>query len=329
MTAPIRWGIFGTGDIARQFAEDLPLAPGAVLHAVASRREETARRFADTHGIPHIHVGYESMVADPDIDAIYIGTPHTSHLDNTLLCLQGGKPVLCEKPMGINERQVQAMVSESSKRGVFLMEAMWTWFFPAIQRVRELVRAGAIGEVRLVSASFCFTVPFEPTSRLFDPDYAGGALLDVGIYPLALAQWVYESEPEEVEGLARMGESGVDEVNALSLRYPGGGLAVLSSAVRVYQPEDAVIAGSEGYIRIHPPFYQPDAITVVRGEKEEVSPFVRQGLGYHLEAAHVGECIRQGLTESPVATHEASLQLARTMDRIRARWGLRYPADDR
>ena len=328
MTAPIRWGIIGTGDIARQFAEDLPRAENAALHAVASRREETARRFADTHGIPNIRVGYDTLVADPEVDAIYIGTPHTMHLENALMCLGGNKPVLCEKPMGINEDQARTMVDEAASRKVFLMEAMWTFFFPAIQKLRELIRAGAIGEVRLVSASFCFDVPFDPGSRLFNPEFAGGALLDVGIYPIALAQWVYEDEPEAVEGLARIGESGVDEINSFSLRFPDGGLATLSSGVPVYQPEDAVVAGSEGYIRIEPPFYQPDAITLVRGDAEERFAFDRRGYGYHLEAAHAGACIRDGLTESPVASHAESLRLARTMDRIRERWGLRYPADN-
>lgn len=329
MTAPIRWGIIGTGDIARQFAEDLRLAPNATLHAVASRREETARRFASTHGIPNIRVGYDALVADPDVDAIYIGTPHTYHLENTLQCIEGGKAVLCEKPMGINEREVKAMVDAAMARQVFLMEAMWTWFFPAILKVRELVRSGAIGEVRLVSGSFCFTTDFDPEGRLFSPEYAGGALLDVGIYPIALAQFIYESEPEAVEGLARIGQTGVDEINALTLRYPCGGLASLTSGVQVYQPEDAVIAGSEGYIRIEPPFYQPDAIVLARGDSNERFAFERQGYGLHLEAAHVGECIAQGLAESPVVTLADSLRLARTMDRIRERWGLRYPADDR
>ena len=329
MTSPIRWGIAGTGDIARQFAEDLPHAPNAVLHAVASRREDTARQFADTHGIPSIRVGYEALAADPDVDAVYIASPHTQHMENALLFLKAGKAVLCEKPMGVNEGQVQAMIDTATQHNVFLMEAMWTWFFPVIAKVRELVRGGAIGEVRLVTASFCFTVPFDAGSRLFDPNFAGGALLDVGIYPIALAQWVYETEPEEVSGIARIGSTDVDEVNSFTLKYPGGGLASLSSAIQTYQPEDAIIAGSEGYIRIQPPFYQPDSLTVVRGDHEETHHLPRKGLGYHLEAAHVGQCLQQGLTESPVVTHDASLKLIRTMDRIRAHWGLRYPADER
>lgn len=327
MQAPIRWGILGTGDIARQFAEDARHNAAGVVHAVGSRRKETAQQFAATHNIPEVRVGYEALVADPAIDAVYVASPHTQHLENTLLCLEHGKPVLCEKPMGVNAAQVQRMVSEAQKRGVFLMEAMWTWFFPAVQKAKELVAGGAIGEVRLVSASFCFSVPFDPESRLFDPAFAGGALLDVGIYPVALAQYIYGAEPEALEGMARMTPSGVDGVNGMTLRYPGGGLAVLASAVQVYQPEEAIIAGTEGYIRLPVRFYQPDSVTLVRGLHEETFHFERIGYGYHLEAAHVAECLAAGKTESPIVPHAESLRLAQTMDRLRAHWGLAYPAD--
>lgn len=326
-TIALRWGIVGTGAIAGRFAEGLASVPGARLVAVASRTPEGAARFGATHAVPARYVGAAALAADPDVDAVYIATPHPRHHPDTLACLAGGKAVLCEKPFAMNAAETRAMIVAARARGVFLMEAMWTHCFPAMARVRELLAAGAIGAVRQVHASFGFRTAWNPQSRLLDPALGGGALLDVGIYPVALARMVFGRAPARVTGLAHLGETGVDEQSAMLLAYPDGALAVLSCAVRTATRHDAVIYGTDGHIVI-PRFWQPERLLVKRGAApEQEMVFPPDGNGYRHEAAHVADCLGAGLLESPILPLSATLDNLLTLDQLRADWGLRYPME--
>lgn len=324
----IRWGILSTGNIAAQFARGLASLPDAELVAVGSRSADSAQAFGETFQVPHRHATYEDLVNDPDVDVIYIGTPHPLHSENSLLCLRAGKPVLCEKPFTMNAREAEQVTGYARQKGIFLMEAMWTRFLPHIEQVRRLLAEGAIGEVRMVNASFCFRTSFNPAHRLFDPALGGGALLDVGIYPVSLASMILGA-PAKIAGVAHLGETGVDEQFAVTFGYPSGQIALLSAAIRTNAPDEALILGTEGAIKLHDPWWKPTAITVTTSRGQEVVEPETIGNGYNYEAAEVMRCLRQGLTESPIMSLDETLSIMRMLDQIRAQWGLRYPADER
>jgi len=324
--AKTRWGILSTGSIAKKFAEGLAVIEGAELTAVGSRSQEKADAFGTQFKIPHRHASYEALAADPDVDAIYVATPHTLHMEDTLLCLKHGKAVLCEKPFAIDAAQTKKMISFARRKKIFLMEAMWTHFFPAVAKIRELIAQGAIGEVRLMRADFCFRGGWNPQSRLFDPKLGGGALLDVGVYTVAFAHMVYGRAPAKLSGMSHLGETKVDEQSAMILGYPDGAMAVLTCAVRTSTPHEAAIFGTDGWIKI-PVFWQPDKIIVNHGGKEEEIAFPRLGNGYSYEAAEVGRCLREGKLESDIMPHEKTLAIMRTLDKLRKLGGVKYPGE--
>ena len=325
--APIRWGILGTGNIARQFATGLGAIPDADLAAVGSRAADTAGAFADSFDIPRRHASYEDLAADPDIDAVYVSTPHPMHRDNSILCLEAGKAVLCEKPFTIDAGQADDVIAVARERGVFLMEAMWTRFLPAIVKVRQWLDDGAIGEVRMVQADFGFRAGFNPQGRLFDPNLGGGALLDVGIYVLSFASMVLGPEPVAIESTAEIGDTGVDEQSAFLLRYETGQLAVLSCAVRTSTPVEVRIIGTDGHIFVHGPFFKATTVTMKSGDNETHLELPLTGNGYNYEAVEVAECLRAGKLESDVMPLAETRALVDIMDRIRAQWGVKYPME--
>src|SRR5215211_5790497 len=258
----LRWGILGTGRIAGIFAEGLQSVEDAELVAVGSRTDAVAQAFGRRFGAARSHASYAALANDPDVDVIYVATPHTLHRENTLLCLAAGKPVLCEKPFAINAGEATEMIAAARERGLFLMEAMWTRFLPHIVRLRELLAAGTIGEVRMLKANFCFRTDFNPRGRLFDPALGGGGLLDVGIYPVSLASMIL-GPPERIVSMAELGATGVDEQAALLFGYPAGQLAVLTAATRTSTPHEALICGTAGQIRILHPWWAPSRMTLM------------------------------------------------------------------
>ncbi|MBV9849578.1 MAG: Gfo/Idh/MocA family oxidoreductase, partial [Armatimonadetes bacterium] len=270
---------------------------------------------------------YEALAADPDVDAVYVASPHPMHKEDSLLCLNGGKAVLCEKPFTINAAEALQVIGTARARKLFLMEAMWTRFTPVMGKVRELVSQGAIGEVRIVQADFGFRAGFDPKSRLFDPALGGGALLDVGVYCISFASMLLGT-PEQVVGTAHLGESGVDENTGILLRYPKGEIAVLAVAVRANTPQEATVIGTEGKIRIHAPFWIPRALTLSRsGQEDEFIELPYEGNGYNYEAQEVARCVGEGLMESPIMPLDETLAIMQTMDSLRAPWGLKYPTE--
>ena len=324
----VRWGILSTGRIARRFAEAIKTMEDAELIAVGSRQMDKAQAFASEYGIPHAHSSYESLAADPDVDAIYVSTPHPMHKENSIACLNAGKAVLCEKPFTINAAEAGAVIDTARAKGVFLMEAMWTRFLPGLAKVRELITAGAIGQPRMLSADFGFRAAFDPTSRLFDPHLGGGSLLDVGVYCVSLASMVF-GRPARVAGLATLGATGVDEQAAWVLGYENGELALLSSAVRTHTQHEAWINGTDGAIKLHAPWYAPTRLSLIepgKGERVIDTPIEGNGFGY--QAAEVGACIRAGKLESDTLPLEETRSIMRTLDQIRAQWGLKYPFEN-
>lgn len=328
MSKDIRWGILGTGAIARKFATGLTSIPDARIVAVGSRKQETADAFASEFAAPRAHASYEALAQDTEVDVIYISTPHQLHCENTLLCIDHGKAVLCEKPFAINAREARRMVESARAKRVFLMEAMWTRFLPATRQCRKWIEEGRIGEPRMVMADFGFRADMHAEGRLFNPAYGGGSLLDVGIYPVSFASMIFGGKPASITGTAHLGRTGVDEQAAYVLGYNSGRLAVLSSAVRTETPHHAYVLGTDGMIHMHAPFWctTKATLTVPAHEPVEFSQ-PHQGNGYEYQAMEVMRCLRAEDIESPDMPLDESILLMEIMDNLRAQWGLKYPME--
>ena len=331
MSDKIRWGILGCGKIANKFASDLKLVQDGELRAVASRDPIRLRAFAEEHGAALSFDSYEGLVASPDVDAIYVATPHGFHYDHVMLCLQHCKAVLCEKAFALNLAQARAMVEFARKQKVFLMEAFWTRFLPQYQNVMEIIASGKIGEVRMIQSDFGFKAPEPRAQRLHDPLLGGGSLLDIGIYPVFMAQSIL-GKPTHVHAFITAYESGVDEQCVMTMKFAGGALAVLSSTFAVETPVEAMIAGTEGRIVMRNRFHNAMAtveIVIGKGEPQIIEVHREEGFGYQFEIRHVNDCLKEGLTESPVMTHAETLMLMETLDRVRATCDVCYTADAR
>jgi predicted dehydrogenase len=290
--------------------------------------EASAAKFADRRNIPRRHASYEDLASDPDVDVVYIATPHPFHAQNATLCLQAGKAVLCEKPFCVNAAEAERVVELAREKRLFSMEGMWTRFFPLMEEVRRLVSEGAIGEVRMLNVDFGFRADLDPASRLFDQRLGGGALLDVGVYCVSFAAMIL-GRPSGSVGLSHLGETGVDEQASVVLEHEGGGLANLSIGIRTTTPQEATIMGTEGYVRIHAPWWRPKSMTIYRPKEEsETVDAPVSGNGFNYEAAEVMRCLQAGKTESDVMPLDETISVMRTMDRIRAAWGLRYPGEE-
>lgn len=323
----IRWGILGTGGIAHKFATGLTALADVDLVAVGSRTQDSADKFGNEFKIPHRHASYEALVADADVDAIYISTPHPFHKANTLLALNAGKAVLTEKPFAMNTHEAQEMMDCAKQNNVFLMEAMWTRFLPIMVHVRDLLAKGVIGEPRMLMADFGFRTGVDPKHRLFDPELGGGALLDVGIYVLSLSSMIFGT-PTLITGAATLGETGVDEQAAVILSHASGQLSSLTTAVRTNTPQEALICGTNGQIKIHSPFWVGTKATIsVNGKEAHEVNLPLHGNGYNYQAVEVAHCLRTGKTESATMSLAETLSIMQTMDTIRAQWGLKYPME--
>lgn len=322
----IRWGILSTGGIAANFARSLRDVPDAVLLAVGSRTQAAAERFGREFDIPRRYASYEALAADPELDAIYIATPHPLHAPNMRLCLEAGKAVLCEKPFTVNAAEARACVALARARGLFLMEAMWTRFRPHMVELRRLLAEGAIGEPRMLHAQFGFRMPFDPSHRVFDVALGGGAMLDLGVYPISLAHMIFGT-PAQVTGLAHLGPTGADEQLGAVLKFAAGRLALIAAASRTSLPFSATLAGTEGQIELGSPWVPPSHLVLRRGDAEtRIDPLEpRHGFSYQVQEVHA--CLRAGRTESAILPLDESIAVMETMDALRAPWGLRYPGE--
>jgi len=326
----IRWGILGCGRIARKFAADLLLIDDAELTAIASRNKETLELFAKDFPCKHLHNNYESLVANDEVDVIYIATPHSHHYEHTMLCLNHDKAVLCEKAFAINSRQASEMIKTAKERKVFLMEALWTKFLPHYKKLQELLQQKTLGEIKSVLVNFGFKTSDKSPQRLFDPSLGGGTLLDIGIYNVFITISVL-GKPDSIEATMIASPTGVDEQIAVLFKYKNGAMAQLFSSFTTNLPTQAEINGTEGCITLTTRFYEPSAIIQLSKKipyEREIIPVEKEaGFGYHYEARHVNECLKKGLVESPVMTHTDTLLLMEILDAIRNKARIEYPQD--
>jgi predicted dehydrogenase len=328
MTDTVRWGILGTGKISRAFANALKDTPGAVLAAVASRDIANAQAFAGEFGAA-AYGSYQELVDAPGIDLVYIGTPHPAHAANALMALHAGKGVLCEKPFTMNLREAEQVVALARAKKLFLMEAMWTRYLPALAEVRRVIASGEIGPVHQVVADFGFKANVGPEHRAFNPALGGGALLDLGIYPLSIAAALL-GPVASVRAQAEMGPTGVDVQTGFTLRHEGGGISVCSCSLQARTPCELTVSGERGHVRMNTMFHRAQSITVALEDgtsRTIATPYL--GNGYVHEAIEAQRCFAAGLTESPGMLLDETLALVGVMDEVRKQIGLHYASDAR
>ena len=320
----IRWGILGCGRIAGSFAGAIPDSPGAELVAVGSRTQARADEFGSKHGVDRRHGSYEQLAADPNVDAIYVATPHPMHAADSILCLEHGKAILTEKPFTINAAEAERVFAAAQSANRFAMEAHWSRFLPLMSRLRESLNEGIIGEPRMLQADFGFRAGFDPSGRLFDPALGGGALLDVGCYCVSLAVLLF-GVPNRITGVADIGSTGIDEQAAMVLGYPDGKLALLSTAVRTNTQHEAVICGTAGRIHMYNPWWKATDMTIYRDGKEpETITVPAEGNGFNYEVIEAMECISAGKLESATQCRTAqTIEIMRIMDTLREQWGVK------
>jgi predicted dehydrogenase len=326
-TGSIGWGILATGGIARRFTQEL-LDHGHRVAAVGSRSPESARRFAAQLAVPKACSSYEELVADPGVDVVYVATPHSLHAQNALLALEAGKHVLVEKPFTLNAAQARTVVDSARSRGLLVMEAMWTRFLPHMAFIRSMVADGRIGEVRWLQADHLQQLSSDPRHRLNDPALGGGALLDLGVYPLSFAHDIL-GPPSEVTARATLGGTGVEVAVATTLRHAGDAMSTSYSSIETWGPNTATIVGTEGRIEVDPVWYRPTAVTVKKGRGEVVERFDRpvSGHGMYYQATEVEGLIERGETASRLMPPEESEAVMRTLDAVRSAIGVRFPQE--
>jgi predicted dehydrogenase len=321
----INWGIIGPGRIAHKFAQGLASVPNAKLFAIASRSEDRARDFAHQYKAPYYYQGYEKITQNPEVDIVYIATPHTFHFENTMMCLENGKPVLCEKPFTITCGQLQRLVDTARRKKVFLMEALWTRFLPTIQKIIEIRDSGQLGPIKDIYADFGFKAPVDHDGRLYNLNLGGGALLDIGIYPVFLSLLLL-GKPSEIKSTAVIAETGADESCSVLFKYGNGAIANLACTFTSDTPIEANIIFEEGRIRVNRRWFAPSSLTVTgSNEKTKELIFEYKGNGYHFEATEAMKCLEKGLIECPDLPLEFSLDLMGLLDQIRDQCGIHYP----
>ncbi|MGA8116506.1 MAG: Gfo/Idh/MocA family oxidoreductase [Actinocatenispora sp.] len=323
----IRWGILSTGGIAATFTEDLLGMDGAEVVAVGSRAADSAEAFAGRYGIPRAYGSWQALADDPDVDVVYVATPHSAHHAAAVTCVEAGRAVLVEKSFTLNLAQAEDLVARARRAGVFVMEAMWTRCMPAVRQMIELISTGAIGTPRVVTADFGVTGAFDAAHRLRAPSLGGGALLDLGVYPVWFAQLVLGT-PGTVRATGRLTPEGVDETTGMLLGYDSGAVATLSCSLSADSPRTASVTGTEGRIELTRGFFAPQGFTLHRGGGTERVEAAQTGHGYVHEAAEVMRCLRAGLTESPLVPVADTLAVMGTLDAVRAQVGVRYPGEE-
>lgn len=327
MTGTVRWGILGTGGIAHLQTADL-LGNGFTVTAVGSRTQESADAFAAEFGLPAAHGSYEALVADPDVDAIYVSTPHAFHAAAATLALNAGKHVLVEKSFTINAAQARAVVELAAEKRLVVLEAMWTRFLPHMARIREIIASGTIGEVRTLLADHNQNLPKDPAHRLNDPALGGGALLDLGIYPVSFAHDLF-GVPATIQANAAKTATGVDRQTAIVLGYADGQQAVLHTALDTLGPNRAVVLGTEGRIEIDPVWYTPTPFTVFDDSGRVVEQFDQpvSDRGMQYQAWELERLVAAGLLEGHILPASESVQIMETLDEVRRQIGLAYPGE--
>ena len=320
----VRWGILGPGKIAHSFAKDLALVNGGKLVAVASRNLSRATEFANEYGAEKAFGSYEELLRSDVVDVIYIATPHTGHMKWAVKAMQQGKHILCEKPLGINLTEVEKMLAVAKENGVFLMEALWSRFNPAIQKVKEIIDAGEIGNVGYINADFAFYALDRPEDgRLLNSDLGGGSILDIGIYPIFLAYLIL-GKPERIQATSNFNRTGVEVQTSMIFAYAEA-QAILYSGLVSNSEMRAEISGSKGEIFIDPRWHNTQGFAIRIGENEGHHDMPTLGKGYTHEIEEVHQCLREGKLQSDLWSHENSIDLITIMDEVRRQGGVKFP----
>jgi predicted dehydrogenase len=322
------WGIIAPGGIAHKFASDLVAhVPNARVHAVASRNLERAQAFASKFGASYAYGSYEEIVNTPNLDIVYVATPHSEHHANTIMCINAGIPVLCEKAFAVNSKQLSQMVALARSKNIFLQEAIWTRFHPAVAKVQQLLQAGAIGKIVHIAADFGFKATSDLNNRIHNINLTGGSLLDIGIYPLFITKLLL-GKPLATKAVGVLGSTKVDLNCSMSLSFASGATASLFSTVQAETNTQCYIYGTEGYLLMHGRFHETKAITLaIKDQEPIVFPCERLGFGYSYEAQDAQRCLAEGRSENDKLNLDFSLELMALMDEIRAQIGLVYPED--
>lgn len=325
----LRWGILATGGIAASFASDLRTA-GLDLVAVGSRTQESADAFAARFDIPHAHGSYEALAADPDVDIIYVSTPHPMHHDGARLALEHGKHALVEKAFTVNRAEAAELQALAAERGLLVMEAMWTRYLPHMVRLREIIADGTLGEIRAVTADHTQKISDDPAHRLNALELGGGALLDLGIYPISFI-WDVLGEPVSIHATARLGETGADTEVATIMTHAGGAVSTSLSSSRAAGPNTGAVIGTEARIEIDRVWYTPTSFRVVLPDGTVQEEYVSRvdGRGMQFQAFAAERLVRDGLLEGDILPIAESVAIMGTLDEIRAQIGVRYPSEER
>lgn len=320
----IKWGIIGCGNIANQFSKDLKALQEAELCAVASKTPGKAKSFAQAHEVENYYENYKALLENDQVDVVYVATTHNLHYENVLLCLNHGKHVLCEKVFTMNGKQARHLMQVAKSKNLFVMEAMWTRFLPAITKMKGLIKDGVIGEVEFLEAEFSFKCKKDPLNRLYNKNLAGGSLMDQGIYPISFASMLFGKQPSNIKSSISMADTGVDEMTNHLFDYGNGKTAVLTTSMQYYWCKRSIIAGTKGYIEL-PEFLDAQEFTVVIDgvKKKYEMPFEGTGRGH--EAEEVMACIRAGKIQSDIMPLDESVAIMETLDAIRRENGLLYP----
>jgi predicted dehydrogenase len=321
-TKNIRWGILGLGKIANKFATDLVSIENIELVAVASRSQQNADEFSAKYNCKKAYNSYLALVNDPEVDAVYIATPHSFHKEHAILCLQHKKAVLCEKPFAMNLQEVTEMITVAKENNVLLMEALWTFFLPHFNYVLEMVKSDKYGKLKEVEADFGFKSKYDVESRLLKKEIGGGSLLDIGIYPI-FAALVTLGNPDSIEAKATFFETGADSECTIVFNYKEA-KATLKSTLLEETPTEAIFTFEKAIIKIHSRFHEPASVTVLENGKEQTTDFDCKTIGYSFEAEHFSQLIRDGKKESNIMTFEFSRNLITTLDKVRNSIGLEY-----
>jgi predicted dehydrogenase len=326
MEQPV-WGILGAGYIAGQFAKDYRYVKDGRIKAIASRSKEKADSFAETHGIEKAYEGYDNLLKDDEIDVVYIATPHNLHYENTLSAVKNNKAVLCEKPAAVNAKGLKEMIDQANRHNVLFMEAMWTYLQPAVMKAREWIISGKIGEIKLIRADFGVFMDFPPEHRINNPHLAGGGLLDLGIYPVGLANYMAEEKIQDIQAMAQFGETQVDETTLINMMYSNEAIAQLISSTKNPTSHEAYIYGTKGHIHL-PYFWKAREATLSTQEEKITYEDTRASLGYNYEIEEMNRLLRNKEKESQVISHQRSIKNINTLDQIRKLINLKYPFEN-
>lgn len=329
MSKTYNWAVLGCGHIAKKFSSDLKLLPNAKLYAAASRDLSKAQEFANEFGFEKAFGSYAEMVADPNVDAVYVATPHAFHKEHTLLCLKNKKAVLCEKAFAMNKNEAEEMIACAKENNTFLMEAFWTMFQPSFKKAMDILKSGELGAIKGLRSDFAFKAPFIEEKRLYNSKLGGGSLLDIGIYPV-FAALTSMGVPEMIKTFADFSSTGTEESISMIFKYKAGEMASLTSSFSSHSPIQTEYWCEKGYLILNPRWHAPTNITIWKGvdDIQKIKTDHKEGWGYQYEAEHVMACLDAGKIESDRMTWQTSLDLMETLDRVRIDAGIFYPEHD-